>query len=252
MNLKLLKHTLKLRDNPTFSSVKKIVEIVRDYERRYGEIFLYAKRGKRVEILDEKLFFEFLSESVGVDIDSFEKIEKILSSNSREQNIINTGDSKSTIVSPFAKTILLRKKGELAKLYKKEDLSNLKVDKIVAVENSESFLEIDKLWDEFEEDYFLYLSGNPNTLIREFIVDKEVVFFIDLDIVSLNFYEDIDTIAKRLFVPADFEMLLKSYGNSSLYQKQRRFLRDSYTSELQKVIKSIKLNAKVLEQEVIK
>ncbi len=251
MNIKLLRYALKLRDNPTFSSVKKIIEVLRDYEKRDEEIFLYAKRGQRVKILDERLFFEFLSEITGVNVNSFEKIEKILSSDSREQNIINTGDSKSTIVSPFAKTMLLRKKGELTKLYRKDDLYSLKIDKIVAIENSESFLEIDKLWDKFEEDYFLYLSGNPNTLIREFMADKEVVFFIDLDIVSLNFYEDIVTRAKSLFIPEDFEMLLANYGNSSLYQKQRNFLRDSYTSELQSIIKSIKSNAKVLEQEVI-
>lgn len=59
MNIKLLRYALKLRDNPTFSSVKKIIEVLRDYEKRDEEIFLYAKRGQRVKILDERLFLNF-------------------------------------------------------------------------------------------------------------------------------------------------------------------------------------------------
>ena len=245
-----LSQILKFKHNPTYSSVKKIVEGIINYQKEFNQIIIKAQRGKRVEIVDKELFFEYVSYKCGFKIDSFNQIEKILKANSKKENILLTTNSKNSLVKPFDRAFLLRKKGKLAKLYQKKDLSYLDCKSIVAIENSEVFLEVDSFWDKFEQDYFLYLSGNPNNLIKEFLKDKEVLFLIDLDIISLNFYENIQTYKKSLFVPENFDNLLKKFGNNNLYLKQRRFLKQTYSKEVSNIIELIKKEAKVLEQEI--
>lgn len=247
---RFLAKILKFSSNPIYSSVKEIVEDITFYQRQNSEIIINAKRGSKVEIVDEALFFEYVSQKCGFMVDSFGKIEQILNTKDKKENITLTTNSKNSIISPFEKTLLLRKKEELAKLYKEEDLKDIKVKSVVAIENSESFLEIDKKWNLFEQEYFLYLGGNPKRLIQKFLKDKEVLFYIDLDIVSINFYENIKVFKKELFIPKDFTTLLKKYGNKELYLKQRRFLKKSYSNECKNIIEQIKDEAKVLEQEI--
>ena len=134
-------------------------------------------------------------------------------------------------------------------LYQASDLQSLKVTHIVAIENSESFLNLDE--SRFEGDYFIYLGGNANSLTRAFLVDKNVEFFVDYDIVSMNFYDQIIVKSKRLYVPNDLEELFVKYGNQPLYQKQRKLLKSDYSDEAMQIISLIKRYKKVLEQEIV-
>jgi len=229
--------SLKLKNNPPYSQIKKFIEKYQNSDN----IFLDARRGKRVKVLNETLLFEFIREESGFDIYSFDDIEKILNTSTKEENIKYTKDSKNSSITPFNKTMLIKQNNKIC-LYQD---TNLNIQKLVAIENSETFLNIqgDKI--------FLYLSGNPNKLIREFIKDKEVEFFIDLDIISLNMYENIECKKKSIFVPDDFDELLDKYGNQNLYLKQRRFLKEQYNLTQNIIDKIMNLN-KVLEQEVIK
>jgi len=232
-----LLQAFKLKEEVPYSKVKYFIERYQNSDN----IFLDARRGKKVKVLNEEFLFEFIRQESGFDIYSFEDIENILNASTREENIKYTKDSKNTSISPFHKTMLIKQNNKIC-LY--QDTS-LNIKKLVAIENAETFLNIQG------DETFLYLSGNPNKLIREFIKDKEVKFFIDLDIISLNMYENIECKSKTLFVPSDFDELLEKYGNQDLYLKQRRFLKDKYTLT-QKLIDKIARCNKVLEQEVIK
>jgi hypothetical protein len=55
-----------------------------------------------------------------------------------------------------------------------------------------------------------------------------------------------------LYIPKNFDNLLKSFGNEELYKKQRSYLRKTYyQKEVKEAIELIKKYKKVLEQEVI-
>jgi hypothetical protein len=103
----------------------------------------------------------------------------------------------------------------------------------------------------FASEYFLYLGGNANSLTREFLADKSVEFFIDYDIVSMNFYEHIAVKSKHLYVPDDIEELFARYGNQTLYQKQRKLLKSNYGEDTVRIVSLITRHKKVLEQEIV-
>ena len=247
----LLKQALKLRDNPTFGSVKSLMSLAREYQAETNDYFVCGGRGERVQLLDETAFFRFLSETVQMSLESFEAIERALEAQSRAENIAATGDSKSSAVAPFAKTLLLRRVGELPALYREPDLKRLAdIRRVVAVENAESFLDFETLDRYFKPQAFVYLGGQPNGLTREFLSSREVLFFIDWDIVSLNFYDDFACEAKSLYVPENFDRLLERYGNGPLFLKQRYALRESYSPETAPIARKLEARAKVLEQEI--
>lgn len=225
--------------------------LAREYQQEMGELFLLGRRGERVKLVDEGAFFRFLSETLQMPLESFETIEKALQAESRAENIAVTGNSKNTAVAPFAKTLLLRIKGELPILYREQELEKVAdLTRIVAVENAESFLAFEVLDRTFDTQAFLYLGGQPNALTREFLINREVIFFIDWDIVSLNFFEDIQCRTKALFVPQNFDTVLEHYGNKALFLKQRYALRESYSSTVVPIVEKLVDRAKVLEQEI--
>ncbi len=247
----LLRQALKLRDTPPFGEVKGLMALVREYQADTNEYFVRGGRGERVRLLNEKAFFRFLSETLGMSIDSFTAIEEALGAESRAENIAATGDSKSSAVAPFAKTLLLRRAGESPMLHRDKELGRLDdVRRVVAVENAESFLDFETLDRHFQSQAFVYLGGQPNALTREFLSCREVLFFIDWDIVSLNFYDDFVCKSKSLFVPEHFDRLLECYGNEALFLKQRYALRESYTPETAPIVEKLEACAKVLEQEI--
>ena len=247
----LLKQALKLRNNPPFGEVKGLMALAREYQAETNDYFVRGGRGERVELLDEAAFFRFLSETLQMPIDGFTAIERALGAQSRAENIAATGDSKSSAVAPFAKTLLLRRAGELPALFREKELGRLKdIGRVVAVENAESFLDFETLDRHFDTQAFVYLGGQPNALTREFLSSREVLFFIDWDIVSLNFYDNFACKSKSLFVPEDFDRLLERFGNEALFLKQRYALRESYTPETAPIVEKIEACAKVLEQEI--
>ncbi len=247
----LLKQALKLRNNPPFGEVKSLMALAREYQAETSDYFVRGGRGERVRLLDEASFFRFLSETLGMSIENFEAIEGALGAQSRAENIVATGDSKSNAVAPFAKTLLLRRPGESPVLYRDKELQELDgIRRVVAVENAESFLDFETLNRHFQPQAFVYLGGQPNALTRGFLSSREVLFFIDWDIISLNFYDDFACKSKSLFVPEHFDRLLKRYGNEALFLRQRYALRESYSPETASIIEKLKACAKVLEQEI--
>ncbi len=242
---------MKLRERPAFGEVKSLMVLAREYQAETNDYFVRGGRGERVQLLNEDAFFRFLSETVQMPLESFEAIERALGAQSRAENIAATGDSKSSVVAPFAKTLLLRRAGELPELYRESDLKRLAhIRRVVAVENAESFLDFETLDCRFESQAFVYLGGQPNRLTRDFLATKEVLFFIDWDIVSLNFYDDFACEAKSLYVPENFDRLLERYGNGPLFLKQRYALRESYSPETAPIARKLEARAKVLEQEI--
>jgi hypothetical protein len=148
----------------------------------------------------------------------------------------------------------VKKRGEVAKLYQPSDLVELKkIDNIVAIENGETFLNIDRYAKHFKENFFVYISGYANTLTRDFLRSKNVTFFVDFDIEGMNIYESFFCKSKKLHIPQDIEsyFLNKKYHNVELYKKQRDRFKAEYSKELMPVVKLIKKYNTVVEQEII-
>jgi len=248
---RLLRQALKLREGATYSELKALVEAAAEYARKEGEMVLYARPRERVRIVDEAAFWRFVAESTGLRVDSFEALEAALDASSRRENIEATGDSKRTAVAPFSKTVLLRRAGEVPRLYRPGELPFVDGE-VLAVENAESFLEAEALAARFDAPWHLYLGGNPNRAVRDFLRQQRVRFFIDWDIVSMNLFDDLECAAKALYLPEDFNALVVRYGNRALYEKQRYLLRERYGPETAPVIAAIRRRGAVLEQEIVR
>ena len=57
--MNILNQALFLKDGATFSKVKKLIILARNYQKENDELFLYAKPRDVVKILDEEIFFKF-------------------------------------------------------------------------------------------------------------------------------------------------------------------------------------------------
>jgi len=255
MNRKILNQALLFEDsNPTFSKIKELYKIANQYQSDNSLYFLQAKRGKASFIHNEIEFFLFLSQTQGVNIGSFSDLKKLLNPTSRAQNIEYSGNSKNSYIAVFDSVVLLKKYGELAKLYKLSDLAELeKIDNILAIENGETFLNIDKHKKYFKEKYFIYLSGYANSVTRDFLSSKSVTFFVDFDIEGMNIYESFSCKNKSLHIPQNIEnyFLDKKCHNPELYKKQRARLKEKYCEDVMPVIDLIKKYNTVVEQEII-
>jgi len=78
-----LLQAFKLKEEVPYSKVKYFIERYQNSDN----IFLDARRGKRVKVLNEEFLFEFIRQESGFDIYSFEDIENILNASTREENI---------------------------------------------------------------------------------------------------------------------------------------------------------------------
>lgn len=255
MNKKILRQALLFEsETPVLSKIKELYDKALKYQDENAIFFIKAKRGEQSSLTDEALFFQFLSDEIikTKKIETFEEIKNLLGAKTREENIRHSGESKTNLVKIFDKTLLVRKKGELAKLYQPSDVYELEtIEKFVAIENGETFLTIHENWDRFEEEYFVYISGNPNTLTQEFLREKSTLFFIDFDIASMNIFDSFPSTRKTLFIPNHIEELFLQHGNSELYKKQRPQLRKNYSQEVQPIIERIKKYNTVVEQEIV-
>jgi len=254
MDKTLLKQVLKLKDEKTtYSKIEKLIKKIQEYQQENELNFIYAKYREKVKILDEKLFFEFVNDELlknNILVDSFEEIENILNTSTREENIKLSGDSKNSIIKVFDKIIVFQYKDSNPILYK--NISDIKIDGVIlAVENGEIFLKIDSIMSKFGYKNYLYLGGFSNTLTREFLKDKEVVFFLDYDIEAIRIYDSFKCKKKSFFKYPNIEKYFKDNPNIELYKKQRYKLPE-FHNELQWLIELIKDNDAVVEQEVIK
>jgi hypothetical protein len=248
-SLHILKQALLIDEGVTFSRVKKLIDLVREYQANNQEIVLDARAREVVRIINKGGFFDCISEYSGVRVASFDDIKAYLKTETKKENIVYSSDSKSKNIHPFNQTVLIKQSGKLPMLYQRDDLKSLRITHLVGIENSESFLHLDE--SKFASEYFLYLGGNANSLTREFLADKSVEFFIDYDIVSMNFYEHIAVKSKHLYVPDDIEELFAKYGNQTLYQKQRKLLKSNYGEDTVRIVSLITRHKKVLEQEIV-
>lgn len=255
MNKTILKQALLFKDtNPTLSKIKNLYEEARIYQAEAQNNFLYAKRREKSKIIDMELFFEFLSDLEGVEIVDFAHIENMLNATTRAENILYSGDSKSTIVKIFNMVVVVKKMGEIIQLYKENELENLKdIESFVAVENGETFLNIEHIAHHFKYKNFIYLSGYANSLTREFLKSKKVEFFVDYDIEGMNIYESFTCRDKSLHVAQDLERYFKDkkYNSVELYKNQRDRFRTNYSDESMQIIELIKKHSTVVEQEII-
>ena len=140
MNKTILRQALLFKDtNPTLSKIKNLYEEAITYQTEAQNNFLYAKRREKSKITDMELFFEFLSDLEGVEITNFTHIENMLNATTRAENILYSGDSKSTIVKIFNMVVVVKKMGEIIQLYKEDELESLNdIESFVAVENGET------------------------------------------------------------------------------------------------------------------
>ena len=256
MNKRILRQALKFESNktPPYSEIESLALLAFKYEQENETYFLKAKRRERASIIDEDEFFRFISDEIvkNKTILSFNEINNILNANSRAENIEYSGDSKTNYVKVFDKILIVKKRGELPKLYQREDLYHINnINSFVLIENGETFLNIEKIAHYFNNNYFIYISGNPNSLTRDFLREKEVTFFVDYDIISMNIFDDFKCKKKKLFIPPNIELLFsdKKNRNIELYKKQRKYLRETYSAEVMPIIKLIKKYNIVIEQE---
>jgi len=228
----LLHEALKLLQGATYSQLPRLRERYFAMRPLYPRSFLRFEPRKRVQILDETLFFQFLSDEVGFVVSSFEEIVQALEPASRGEAVARNRESKWGSISPFSQGMWLRKRGEpFARFY--TDEPEEEIGRVVAVENGESFLRIASLQELFDAHWFLYLGGFGNRLVRSFLAQREVICFLDWDIGGMNIYESLPAQQKWLFVPDNIEELFQRYGNPKLYFKQRSLLRESYSPEAQ-------------------
>lgn len=256
MNLKtLLKQALHFRNEmPQYSRIQLFYAQALDYQMLTGSLFISAKPRQDSRILDWEGFFEFLSDMANRRFDSFEDIDLYLERpKDRAEAIEKRGDSKSSYVKVFDKTLLIRRDTMPAQLFTVENIEVLRdFDRIVAIENAETFLTIERNRYDFSCDNYLYLGGQANDMTRNFMKDKSVLFFVDFDIVSMNIYEGFDCREKALFIPDDIEKYFSDYPNKELYKKQRRLLRESYREDTRKIITLIQKYSAVVEQEIVR
>ena len=122
MDKTLLKQALKFKDkSPTHSQTTHFNALVKTYQQENNITFMHLKRGQKSKILDNKEFFLFLCEkgNVGRKIASFDDMEQLLAhTTTRQENIENTGESKSRYIKVFDKVVIYQDGNTQPKIYK--------------------------------------------------------------------------------------------------------------------------------------
>jgi len=215
------------------------VKLVNEYIENEDVEYFFGFRNKEIGYINNKLFNEFVEYYLG----GFTK-----RADSKKEAIEKNKNSKKGSLHTTKNLIIHRKKYQKPMLYYKEFPKTSK--NIVVVENFESFLKIN--FDLFDEEDFIYLGGFSNSFVREFLRDKEVLFFVDFDFFGIEIYNSIDCKSKKFFVPDNLEKLLKEKGSVELYKKQL-FKRDTLKLDdnTKGVSKLINKYSKCLEQEVL-
>lgn len=248
----ILRQALKFKNgNPSHSQIEKLYSIASGYQKDIGTVFIKSKYRQKAEILDYDLFFEFIGEELleNKKINGFEDIEDIISSTTRKENIRTSGDSKSNYLRVFDNVVIYQSFDNEPVLYRNSQ--DIKVQgKILAVENGETFLNIYSIMSKFGFDKFVYLGGFSNTATKEFLKDKDVVFFLDYDIEAIRIYDSFECKSKSFFKHPDINIYFQNNGNQKLYLKQRAKLPIRH-AELQWLITLIQEYSLVVEQEII-
>jgi hypothetical protein len=255
LNKALLTQALKFKKNiPTNNQIKRLIELANDFQNENELYFLSVKHRQKPQIVDMELFFRFLSQINELEINSFEDIEYYLQkAQTRKESIEKCTNSKAYYAKVFDKVTVFQKQDENPVLYK--DIFKIPFDpskQILAVENGESFLNIYAVMSKFGFEQFVYLGGFPNSLTKEFLKDKDVVFFLDYDIEAIRIYDSLQCEKKEFFKHPDIQSYFenKNYLNKSLYKEQRARLPKEH-EQLQWLIELIKKHSGVIEQEIV-
>lgn len=254
MNKSLLKQALKFKnEKPTNSQIKTLIQLSSEYQKENELYFLNIKHGQKPQITDKIQFFKFLSEINNLIINSFDDIEFYMKdSSSRKESIEKSGNSKEYYSKVFDKVIVYKKSRDNPILY--SDINQIPIienKQILAVENGETFLNIYQIMSKYGFEEFVYLSGFPNSLTKEFLKDKDVVFFLDYDIEAIRIYDSIKCKSKEFFKHPSIETYFdnEKYLNKELYKEQRNRLPENH-NELQWLINLINKYSGVIEQEI--
>lgn len=252
---KILKQALLFEhETPSYSAVRELFRAIKEYEQEHSVFILEGRRGKKLVLHNKEAFFAFLSEQSCVEIKALSDLKNYFSTSSRKENIEFAGDSKHRYIKVFDHVLICKKQGENAQIYQEDKLFELlEISSFVAVENGESFLNIDTKAEHFSAEYFIYLGGYANSLTRRFLQDKEVEFFLDFDIEGMQIYESFEVKKKSFHLPQNLEYYFQSpnFNSQKLYQKQRAHLKKEYAKELSPLLKLIKKYATVVEQEIV-
>jgi len=255
MNKILLNQALKFKKNtPTYSQTPYFNKLAKQYQKENDLYFVEIKLRHKSKVLDWEKFFLFLSEvgNNGKTISSFEDIERLLApTTTRQENIENTGDSKSRYISVFDGVVIFQHANEEPKLHKNPDKIRVDDTSILAVENGETFLNIYDVAAKFGYDQYIYLGGMSNRATREFLKDKNVTFFLDYDIEAIRIYDSFKCRSKSFFKHPEIEnyFVNTKCQNEELYRKQLSALPTKH-DELQWLIDLINQHSAVIEQEV--
>jgi len=255
MDKALLKQAQRYHNNtPTFSQTKYLNELAKEYQKENALYFIELKLRQKSKILDWNEFFLFLSDvgNDGKSISSFEDIERLLApTTTRQENIENTGDSKSRYISVFDGVVIFQHANEEPRLYKNPDQIIVGDTPILAVENGETFLNIYDIASKFGYDQYIYLGGMSNSATRAFLKDENVAFFLDYDIEAIRIYDSFECRSKSFFRHPEIEKYFANtkYQNKELYRKQLSALPVKH-DELQWLIELINQHSAVIEQEV--
>jgi hypothetical protein len=193
-----------------------------------------------------------LSDSIETKIESFEQIEKILNSKTREEQSQASGNTKTRYIEVFDNVVIFQQNNNNPQIYKTFPI--IKDEEIIlAVENGETFLNIYNKMTEFGFSNFVYLGGFSNTVTREFLDDKNVVFYLDYDIEAMRIYKSFNCKTKKLFMHPQIEEYFKNTKSNELYFKQRKNMptRENLEYELIPLWDLINKYSTVVEQEEI-
>jgi hypothetical protein len=191
-----------------------ILILIKKYVQKYDLTNPYFLKfdSSRVIRNDPVLFESFVFDYL--NISNWEDFEKKPTSKKESAKIY--GNTKKANLHTSDKVVIIRKRKENAQIYTKK-MPDIK--KAVVVENFESFVFLD--FDLFEDEWFVYLGGESNRKVREYLKDKELLFFVDFDFAGIKIFENFICTKKDLFLPENIEEIIKNSKNQDLYLKQR-------------------------------
>jgi len=254
MNKALLKQALKFKEKfPTNNQIQTLITIASKYQQDNEVYFLGIRHGEKPSIVNEGMFFQFLSDVTHLTIRSFNDIEFLVeNASSRKESIEKSGNSKEYFAKVFDKVIVFQLQNDNPILYSKiEHIPTIEGKQILAVENGETFLNIHAIMSKYGFQQFIYLSGFPNSLTKDFLKDKDVVCFLDYDIEAIRIYDSLSCKSKQFFKHPQIEEFFKNqrFLNKKLYKNQRNKLPTNHI-ELQWLIELISRYSGVIEQEI--
>jgi hypothetical protein len=224
--------------------IKSFRKVFDEYRKQEDAKFFLRFCDKKIEIVDKDWFEKFVCDYLGIsDIKNFDR--KVYS---KKESVEVYGDSKKKNLHTSDLIVVLREKYKNPIIYC-NDFPEIK--KVVAIENFESFLKVD--FSRFKEEWFVYLGGEANKKVREFLKDKEVLFFVDFDFEGIDIFENFKCRKKELYLPENIEELIKNSNNQQLYldQKQTGNRLKLTNTNAKKLYDIINKYARVIEQEIL-